>query len=953
LYHKLNRMKNFIYTLFLVCIFSICSLQSFANHLIGGEITYSCKSTPGTWQVTLILYSDCNVGNICFSGCGGACSKSVNISSPDLPSYSYFISLGLVSVSDVDANPLCPSSKSICTNTGCVTAGSYTPGLEKYIFQGTVDLSSSVLPSGICNLVFWYQECCRGGSITSSSYGENFYLEATMNLCASTSPCNSAPILSNDPVVEICGGQTFLYNMGAIDPDHDSLSYSFTPALSGQNYPMNYTSPYTYDAPMPYSPTKNGPLPLGIHCDPVTGDIGFTPSYGVSGSFIGTVAVQIKQWKKVAGTYTLMGTTMRECIMYLSSCAPNHPPIIVTNPSVASQTKLNWKVSADNTLCFNVIAKDTDYIPYNTPIISDSTYLSWNNALSSYGATFTPTYNTANRTVNGPREDSYQFCWTPDSTMVSNIPWMFTVRAIDSRCPLAAKITRSFLITVVGSPSAKIMKDTTSCYKWNLSYLSPHPEYITSQKWQVSNTSGAFNNSDFSTFNSSTVNSFLFSDTGKYVVKLILHGDVSTGAITEIYDTVYNTSSFRLAPLPDTTLCPGSVNFMKLKANHSGGKLPLTTIWFDPIKNTILSYNDSVLVPLNVTKNYVFYVTDSSNCTLSDYSTVTVRNWPVNSPSINPTICEGSSYTFDAGDNNGNIKSYQWNTDDSTQTINANVQQNYSVRIIDTLGCYNYNSFYLFINRIPKINAGNDTTICKGKSIQLQASGANLYQWNLLTDSTIISNTNILTVLPDSSTFYRVIGIDTMNNVSCYKADTIKVILNPKPAIPSISGPSTVPHNMANIYSAANHSGNLYNWFLSTGNISSGQGTNAVNAIFTSIGSNQINVSESQNNCWSDTASKSLTVNAVGGINEKYSFENLNVYPNPTSGILNIEFETSDKIIVLEVFDILGKSVLKSSLQHTGGLFQHALNIAEMNKGIYFLKTFAEGKTMTIKVTFK
>ena len=142
-----------------------------------------------------------------------------------------------------------------------------------------------------------------------------------------------------------------------------------------------------------------------------------------------------------------------------------------------------------------------------------------------------------------------------------------------------------------------------------------------------------------------------------------------------------------------------------------------------------------------------------------------------------------------------------------------------------------------------------------------------------------------------SSTTFRVLGIDTMNNVLCYKADTVNVVVNPKPAIPVISGPSSVTINLTNIFSAANHSGNLYNWFLSAGNISSGQGTNSVNAIFTSAGSNQIYVAESQNNCWSDTASKSVTVNAVGGINEKNIFENLNVYPNPTSGLLNLKHQ--------------------------------------------------------------
>ncbi len=955
MYLKFTAMKNFIYTFLLVCIFTASSFKGFASHVTGGEITYTCTSTPGIWQVTLTLYTDCSGVPLCTGTCNGSCSTTVYITPADSGTYTSSAFLYLVSVSDVDPNPMCASSKSICTNNGCVTAGSFTPGLEKYVFQGNVNLgSTSGIPITICNMRISYSNCCRTTALTNvSTTSPNFYIEAIINRCLSNSPCNSAPFLTNDPVLAICGGQSYQYNMGAIDPDHDSLSFSFTPSLTAANSPVSYSSPYSATQPFPFYAPATAPLPLGINCDQNTGDIGFTSSYGAAGAFVGIIAVKIKQWKKVAQVYTLIGTTTRDVQMYLFTCPSNNPPKIMTNPSNGTLPKPFWKVASGSSLCFNVIGKDTDFLPSNIPPISDTTYLSWNSALASKGATFLPTYNTANRITTGPREDNYQFCWTPDSTMISSIPWIFTVKAIDSRCPYAGKITRSFSITVVGSPTATIIKTPATCYKWNLSYTTPHPEYITSQQWQISNTPGAFNSSDFSSLTSSSINNFIFNDTGKFVVKLILTGDNTLGNTVTIFDTIYNQTIYKLSQVLDNEACPGSSIAIKLKAKHTGGKPPFTTIWFDTTQSLIISTNDSVSILPITSKTYLFIVTDSNGCSLADYSNILIYPMPINSPSVNPTICQGSNFTFDAGNNNGNIKKYLWNNGDTTRTVIRNVEQNYTVRIFDTMGCSNINSFNLFVNPLPTTNAGIDTSICFGKSALLHANGANIYQWFALPSNIVIGNNSSLTISPDSTTNYRVLGNDTLNGVSCFKADTVKLIVNPKPTLPVISGPSIVNINQSNNFFVTNHTGSLYNWFLDIGTVSSGQGTNSINGIFTIAGSSQISVAESQNNCWSDTSSKSVTVNIVGGINEQTAFENFNVYPNPASGLLNIEFETSGKNIEIELFDILGRSALKGTLQHAGGLFQHAINISELNRGVYFLKISADAKSATVKVTLK
>ena len=71
----------------------------------------------------------------------------------------------------------------------------------------------------------------------------------------------------------------------------------------------------------------------------------------------------------------------------------------------------------------------------------------------------------------------------------------------------------------------------------------------------------------------------------------------------------------------------------------------------------------------------------------------------------------------------------------------------------------------------PVVNAGKDTSVCKGSAIQLNASGANTYNWNA---STFLSDTTISNPLaaPINTTNFIVRGF---NPQGCFDTDTIKV----------------------------------------------------------------------------------------------------------------------------------------------------------------------------------
>jgi len=432
-----------------------------------------------------------------------------------------------------------------------------------------------------------------------------------------------------------------------------------------------------------------------------------------------------------------------------------------------------------------------------------------------------------------------------------------------------------------------------------------------------------------------------------------LLGDPTLGTVVTLYDTVYNTNMLKISPLHDTTICAGDPYFIKLKAKFSGGTPPYSVFWLDMQLNSIISTTDSVSVLPTSSTSYVFVVNDSSSCSQSAVSHIMVNPLPIHNAAVFATVCLGSNYIFDAGNNNGNLKNYLWNTGDTTRTVTRNSQSASTVKITDTLGCSTTNSFYLNISALPTIHAGNDTTICKGKSIFLYASGGVFYQWYALPNSTIIGNNSFLNVYPDSSTTYRILGIDTLKGLNCSQSDTVNVFVNPKPSLPSISGPSALHVNEPGIYTVANHSNSAYNWSIDNGSISSGQGSYSVNALFGTAGTEKISVTETNLNCISDTSIKNVTVNVVGGIENNNPFDQFNMYPNPTTGLLNIEFETSEKNIAIEVFDVIGKSVLKNNVQHTTGMFRQTINMASLVHGIYFVKVSAGEKNTTVKVAVR
>ncbi len=70
-----------------------------------------------------------------------------------------------------------------------------------------------------------------------------------------------------------------------------------------------------------------------------------------------------------------------------------------------------------------------------------------------------------------------------------------------------------------------------------------------------------------------------------------------------------------------------------------------------------------------------------------------------------------------------------------------------------------------------------------------------------------------------------------------------------------------------------------------------------------------------------------------------YVFNNFKVYPNPSNGIFNVEFNsknTSD--VEIKLFDITGRNILKRVFKNNSTMFNERINIQHISSGVYILQ---------------
>lgn len=86
------------------------------------------------------------------------------------------------------------------------------------------------------------------------------------------------------------------------------------------------------------------------------------------------------------------------------------------------------------------------------------------------------------------------------------------------------------------------------------------------------------------------------------------------------------------------------------------------------------------------------------------------------------------------------------------------------------------------------------------------------------------------------------------------------------------------------------------------------------------------------------------------GIKENYKENNLNIYPNPTSKIINIDLKIlNEKNMKIQILNLLGEVLI----EETPNSHSISINIQNFTSGLYFLKVISDGNVIETKKIIK
>ncbi len=174
------------------------------------------------------------------------------------------------------------------------------------------------------------------------------------------------------------------------------------------------------------------------------------------------------------------------------------------------------------------------------------------------------------------------------------------------------------------------------------------------------------------------------------------------------------------------------------------------------------------------------------------------------------------------------------------------------------------------------------------------------------------------------------------------------VAMKGAPSIKTATGPSIVCANTTGvIYSVDSLDGVTYNWSVPQGaTIVSGQGTHEITVDWGNTGG--LVLCNIWNLCGSSTAKKSVTTNCRSA-QESLTQNNqvqLNIFPNPSSGIFEITTPDNLKNANIEVTDMQGRVLVKMAINNS----ENQIDLSSYSQGVYLLILHTETDVQTYKL---
>jgi hypothetical protein len=285
-----------------------------------------------------------------------------------------------------------------------------------------------------------------------------------------------------------------------------------------------------------------------------------------------------------------------------------------------------------------------------------------------------------------------------------------------------------------------------------------------------------------------------------------------------------------IMPLPTVSISNGSLCTGRSYTLNPSGALTYT-----------FSGGSAVVSPTNIT-SYSVTGSDGNGCVSQNTAVATLTAYVTPTITINGPYfgCSGVQLTFTATGAN----TYTWsNGSMGTGVLTPSATVVYSVTGEDIIGCRASAHRTIFVTASPTITVSNDTSVCKGKKINLMASGATTYTWNTghLTPT--------VAIVPAVTQMFSVIGA----SAGCSGSAAISVTIEPAPVILASSDKQVICSGEQVVFTASG--AQTHSW---SGGVISGTAFTPTLSSYTVTGAGS-------NGCESSTT-LSITVNSLPAI---------------------------------------------------------------------------------------
>jgi gliding motility-associated-like protein len=286
------------------------------------------------------------------------------------------------------------------------------------------------------------------------------------------------------------------------------------------------------------------------------------------------------------------------------------------------------------------------------------------------------------------------------------------------------------------------------------------------------------------------------SDTKFYLTGTSIDGCIKTDSV------MISVNSFPAIDAgADVTIC--SLDSVQL--NATGG----TQYTWTPAAG--LSNNNIADPKASPATTTTFTVTSNNlGCVATDSVIVNINTSLAVNAGTDVTICYGDSVQLNASGG------AQFNWSPAAGLSNSTITNPFAKPLAtttytitsNTFGCTGTDSVTVIVNHIIP-NAGNDTAICRGINVQLNASGGTSYSW---LPATGLSSTNISN--PQASPLSTIVYTVTVTSGQCSENDSVIILIHQPPVINASNDTTLCLGDSVNLIATG---GISYSWFPTEG----------------------------------------------------------------------------------------------------------------------------------------